>query len=62
MATTNNNPCKVITGKCRLSYEHVWEPSRMDENSPLKYSACIVVPKSDKETIRKLNAAVDAAI
>ena len=23
----NNNPTHVITGKCRLSYAHVWERS-----------------------------------
>ena len=35
------NPCKVITGKCRLSYAHIWEPSAIQEGSPEKYSACI---------------------
>lgn len=58
----NNNPTHVITGKCRLSYVHVWEPSRMSEDDPLKYSACIIVPKSDTTTINKIKAAVEAAI
>lgn len=58
----NNNPTHVITGKCRLSYAHVWEPSRMSEDDPLKYSACIIVPKSDTTTINKIKAAVEAAI
>ena len=58
----NTNPTHVITGKCRLSYAHVWEPSRMSEEDPLKFSACIIVPKSDKTTIAKINRAVDAAI
>lgn len=26
----NNNPCKVITGKCRLSYEHVFEAASIN--------------------------------
>lgn len=52
---------KVITGKCRLSYAHVWEPSRMDEDDPLKYSACIIIPKSDKATLAKIRAAVESA-
>lgn len=59
--TTASNPCKVITGKCRLSYAHIWEPSSMDENSPAKYSACIIVRKDDTKTLSKIRAAVDAA-
>ncbi len=52
---------KVITGKCRLSYAHIWEPSSIDGNSPAKYSACIVIPKSDTVTIQKIKQAVAAA-
>lgn len=58
---TTTNTTKVITGKCRLSYAHVWEPSRMDEDDPLKYSACVIIPKSDKATLNKIRAAVEAA-
>lgn len=56
------NPTKVITGKCRLSYAHIWEPSSINENSPAKYSACIIIPKTDKATLAKLQTATDAAI
>ena len=42
MSNNAVNPCKVITTKCRLSYAHIWEPSSMNENSPAKYSACII--------------------
>jgi len=58
----NNSPTHVITGKCRLSYAHVWEPSRMSEEDPLKYSACVIVPKSDKATLAKIEKAVEAAV
>lgn len=58
---TVSNPCKVITGKCRLSYGHIWEPSSMDENSPAKYSACIIIRKDDTKTLSKIRAAMDAA-
>ncbi len=58
----SNSPTHVITGKCRLSYAHIWEPSRMSEDDPLKYSACIIVPKSDKATLAKIKTAVDTAI
>jgi len=56
-----NNPCKVITGKCRLSYEHVFEAASINGSDP-KYSACIVIPKTDKATLAKIQAAVNAAI
>lgn len=58
----NNNPTHVITGKCRLSYPHIWEPSRMGEDDPLKYSACIIIPKLDKATVDKILAAQKAAV
>lgn len=56
-----NNATKVVTGKVRLSYAHVWEPVSINDSKP-KYSVSLVIPKSDKETIKKINAAVDAAI
>lgn len=62
MSNNVNNPCKVITGKCRLSYAHIWEPSSMNENSPAKYSACIIWPKTDKVMTEKVRAATEAAI
>lgn len=52
---------KVITGKVRLSYVHVFEP-RPDDNGEKKYSCSILIPKEDKETLRKIKAAVDAAV
>ena len=61
MDKNNNNPCKVITGKCRLSYEHVFEAASINGSDP-KYSACIVIPKTDKATLAKIQAAVNAAI
>jgi hypothetical protein len=56
-----NNATKVVTGKVRLSYAHVWEPVSINDSKP-KYSVSLIIPKSDKETIKKINAAVDAAI
>ena len=58
----NNNPCKVVTGKCRLSYEHIFEPSSIDGTSPAKYSACIIIRKDDTVTLKKLEQAEAAAI
>ncbi len=62
MSDKNTSATKVITGKCRLCYEHVWEPTSMDDDSPAKYSACVVIPKSDKETLAKIDAAQKAAV
>lgn len=49
-----NNTTKVITGECRMSYEHVWEPVSIDGNSPKKYSACILIRKDDTATLKKI--------
>ncbi|MEI7027134.1 DUF2815 family protein [Paenibacillus sp. y28] len=56
----DNQTTKVITGKVRLSYTHVFEPQSID-GGDAKYSTAILIPKSDKETLRKIKAAVDAA-
>lgn len=58
----NNKPTTMITGKCRLSYEHVWEPASIDGNSPEKYSACIVIRGADTETLQKVRRAQEAAV
>lgn len=56
----DNQTTKVITGKVRLSYTHIFEPQSIDGGDE-KYSTAILIPKSDKETLRKIKAAVDAA-
>lgn len=56
----NNNPTHVITGKCRLSYAHIWEPASIDGNSPEKYSACVII--RDSGTLEKVKRAQEAAI
>ena len=60
MATKNKNT-KVITGKVRLSYAHVWEPISINGGEE-KYSVSLIIPKSDTKTVKDINAAVDAAI
>ena len=57
----NNLKTKVITGIVRLSYEHVWEPASINGGEP-KYSASLIIPKSDKKTVADIEAAVEAAI
>ncbi len=52
---------KVITGKCRASFVHLFEPHSTNGSEP-KYSVSLIIPKSDTETISKIQAAIDEAI
>jgi hypothetical protein len=54
------NPTKVITGECRLSYANLWEPKSINGGAP-KYSVSLIIPKSDKRTLDKIKAAIQAA-
>lgn len=56
------NPTKVITGKVRFSYAHVWEPTAMEGSDNKKYSVSIIIDKTDTETIDKVKKAIAAAI
>ena len=55
----NQTTTKVIV-PCRFSYLHCWEPEAINGGEP-KYSVSAIIPKSDKETIKKIQAAVEAA-
>lgn len=52
---------KVITGKVRFSYAHVFEPSAMEGNTP-KYSVSIIISKKDTKTIDAVKAAIAEAV
>jgi hypothetical protein len=52
---------KVITGKVRFSYAHVHEPKAKSEGDDPKYSVSLLIDKSDKATVDKINKAVEAA-
>lgn len=56
----DNNATKVITGKVRLSYVHVFQPQSINGGEE-KYSTSILIPKEDKETLRKIKTAIEAA-
>lgn len=59
--STLATPTKVITGKnTRWSYASVWEPKSINGGTP-KYSVSLIVPKSDKATLQKIKAAIEAA-
>lgn len=61
MANNDFTATKVITNKVRFSYLHVFEPTAIDEGQDKKYSVSLIIPKSDKETIKKINNAIEAA-
>ena len=53
---------KVVTGKVRFSYANVFEPTAMEGQELKKYGVSIIIPKSDKKTIAKIEAAILAAL
>lgn len=60
MSTNTTQSSKLTTGKVRFSYLHVWEPDTQGEGEP-KYSASLIIPKSDKATLAKINKAIEVA-
>lgn len=52
---------KVVTGKVRFSYANIFK-SRSYNGGDEKFSVCLLINKEDKATIKKINAAVEAAI
>ncbi len=59
---STTKPTRVLTGKVRLSYAHLYEPYSSEEGKEKKYSVSLLIRKDDKETLAAINAAVEAAI
>lgn len=52
---------RVVTGpRMRFSYCHIWEPKSINGGEP-RYSMSVIIPKSDQETVRKIQNAIEAA-
>ena len=51
---------QITTGKVRFSYVHAFEP-KLDNNGTAKYSVTLLIPKSDKQTLAKIQAAMENA-
>lgn len=60
MSEVKLNDTKVITGKVRFSYLHVFEPQSINGSEP-KYSVSLIVPKSDTETVAAIEKAIENA-
>ena len=59
-ATVADNPTKIITGVCRLSYANIWQAKSINGGTP-KYSTSVLIPKSDVKTVASVKAAIEAA-
>lgn len=53
---------KVITGLCRFSYVNIFRSRAFREGQDAKYSICLLIPKTDKVTLGKIQQAMDEAI
>jgi len=52
---------KVVIGKVRLSYVNVFQPRAVGDDDNAKYSVSVIIPKEDKDTIKKVEAAIEEA-
>lgn len=55
------NLCNVTTGEARLSYVHLFRPYAAMQGQEEKFSVTVLVPKSDTDTMARINAAIEAA-
>lgn len=60
MTNNRENLTKVVTGKVRFSYAHVFEPT-VDDDGNEKYSVSILIDKNDTKTVSAINNAIEAA-
>lgn len=51
----------ITTGKVRFSYLNIFEPKAAEGSDEKKYSASLIIPKSDTKTIEKIQAAIKQA-
>ncbi|PKM70128.1 MAG: DUF2815 domain-containing protein [Firmicutes bacterium HGW-Firmicutes-11] len=64
MTNKTNAPAaetKVITGKVRLSYAHLFTPKAAPGSTEAKYSVSLIIPKSDKKTLSNIRRAIENA-
>lgn len=57
-----NKPTQVTTGEVRISYEHLLKPYAQQQGAEPKFSATLLIPKSDIGTKQRIDAAIQAAI
>jgi len=52
---------KVITNEVRFSYVNVFEPKQFENQPEPQYQVCILIPKSDTETVDVIKQAIAQA-
>ena len=52
---------QITTGKVRFSYAYLFTPRASQDGGAAKYSVTLLIPKSDKATLAKINKAIEAA-
>ena len=56
-----NEMTNVTTGEVRFSYAHLFKPYAAMQGQEEKYSVTVLVPKTDVDTMSRINAAIEAA-
>mgnify|MGYP000476655987 FL=1 len=56
-----NELTNVTTGEVRMSYVHLFKPYAAMPGQEEKYSVTVLVPKTDTDTMNRINAAIEAA-
>lgn len=51
----------VTTGKVRFSFVHLFKPYAFQPGQEEKYSVTVLVPKTDTDTMGRINAAIETA-
>lgn len=52
---------KVVTGKARFSYAHLFAPYAQSQKDTPKYDVTLLIPKSDTSTLNKFKIAMNEA-
>lgn len=55
-----NEVTSVTTGEVRMSYVHLFKPYAYQPGQEEKYQVTILVPKTDTDTMGRINAAIEA--
>lgn len=58
---TNGQKCLLRSEMLRIYYCNLFTPRAAQDGAKPKYSVTLLIPKSDKATIQKINGAIEAA-
>lgn len=62
MVNANNKKLRVVTGLVRFHYVNVFEPRESLKGFVPQYGVCLLIPKEDRETLDKINCAIEETI